>query len=101
MKIFYVTLMILSIANSIESYKTDNFCIKTNKNSLCEDYTCQIKYCTTDRNSCKYLISLEGILKVYTKQNKMKKEMKTFFSGIKKCHSIHLKNQWRHRINFG
>ena len=82
----------------------DYYCKKDGLNVECEIYSCGIKYCSINKQSCDFLISFKNLMSGYIKEDANRKKFETFLYNIKICKSngqIDFKNQWTHRLNFG
>lgn len=103
MKYLKLIFILFLINGQIESllYQS-NYCKKEKNYSICEFYACGKKFCSNNKKSCDYFISIEIYLKGFTSKPDVRhKKFKAFIRNIKKCGSYDLKNQWSHRFSFG
>ena len=100
MKYLSLILILVLLEYKIESFKTNDFCIRL-KNIKCSKYHCGTKLCSIDKQSCMNLITWGHIIKQYIKEEIKRTKYNEFIGNIKRCQKKIHKNHKLYRIFVG
>jgi hypothetical protein len=100
MKYFTIILALILMINSIESFKSNEFCKKNNSHE-CINYDCGEKLCSINKKSCMDLLRWGNLIKVNIEKDMKKNKYNKFLKNIKSCEKKFLKNQKIYRIFLG
>ena len=89
MKFYFLFLCALFLScNSINCFKSKDFCKKESITQKCKAYDCGTKFCSLNKKFCDDLTSWSNLVKKYHKEPK---KYKRFMFDIKICAKIELK----------
>ncbi len=80
-----VLILVLSKYKIIESFKTNDFCIRVNETNKCLKYDCGTRLCSINKQSCINLIKWRHLSNKYIKEDIQRIKYNKFIKSVKNC----------------